>query len=234
MVTLLASGRDADVYDAGPGRVRREYRTPGFDVEHEVAAIEHVVAAGYPAPRVLDSGPSWIVSEAVSGPTMLEAILRQPSRTPELVEVLADLHERLHAIAAPPWLREAPERGDVVVHLDLHPGNVILGPDGPCVIDWTNVARGAGDADLAQTWLILATSTEAAPGAPAVAALVGPAVAKRFRRRVGDAGIERCLPTVAAMRLGDPNLHLGERARIRRLLNKQAVSQRKERHADIS
>ncbi len=29
-----------------------------------------------------------------------------------------------------------------IVHLDLHPGNVMLTAGGPVVIDWTNVAAG--------------------------------------------------------------------------------------------
>ena len=43
-----------------------------------------------------------------------------------------------------------------MLHLDLHPANVILSPDGPVVIDWTNGARGDAAADLALTWIILA------------------------------------------------------------------------------
>lgn len=31
--------------------------------------------------------------------------------------------------------------GDKVVHLDLHPLNVIIGPKGPVVIDWTGASR---------------------------------------------------------------------------------------------
>lgn len=38
-----------------------------------------------------------------------------------------------------------------MLHLDLHPGNVILTVAGPVVIDWTDVLRGDPALDLAQT-----------------------------------------------------------------------------------
>jgi aminoglycoside phosphotransferase (APT) family kinase protein len=49
-------------------------------------------------------------------------------------------------------------RGGGLVHLDLHPGNVVLTASGPMVIDWPNAARGDGLADVAYTWVILTTS----------------------------------------------------------------------------
>src|SRR5215470_15143795 len=45
-----------------------------------------------------------------------------------------------------------------VVHLDLHPLNVILASRGPVLIDWTNARRGASAADVAATWLVLAAA----------------------------------------------------------------------------
>src|SRR5207249_1316855 len=49
------------------------------------------------------------------------------------------LHEQLHRIAAPEGLGSA-GHGERLIHLDLHPENVILSPEGPVVIDWTNAA----------------------------------------------------------------------------------------------
>lgn len=40
-------------------------------------------------------------------------------------------------------------------HGDLHPGNVIIGPDGPVVIDWFDAARGDASADVARTSIFL-------------------------------------------------------------------------------
>ena len=38
--------------------------------------------------------------------------------------------------------------GGQVLHLDLHPGNVMLTDDGPFVIDWSNGCAG----EAGQTW----------------------------------------------------------------------------------
>ena len=53
-----------------------------------------------------------------------------------------------------PGMRRA-ERGDRLVHLDLHPLNVILSDKGPVVIDWPNAARGDGNTDVALTWVLI-------------------------------------------------------------------------------
>ena len=94
--------------------------------------------------------------ERIAGPTMLEDLGKRPWRAGAHARLLAELHARLHRIPAPDWLRAFPVEGDAVLHLDLHPANVILSPDGPVVIDWTNGARGDAAADLALTWIILA------------------------------------------------------------------------------
>lgn len=48
--------------------------------------------------------------------------------------------------------------GERIVHLDLHPGNVMPTPDGPVVIDWTNGWAGPASADVAMAYLIMASS----------------------------------------------------------------------------
>jgi thiamine kinase-like enzyme len=46
------------------------------------------------------------------------------------------LHRQLHAIPAPADLPAPLGEGTSLVHLDLHPGNVLLTASGPMVIDW--------------------------------------------------------------------------------------------------
>jgi Ser/Thr protein kinase RdoA (MazF antagonist) len=46
--------------------------------------------------------------------------------------------------------------GRGVCHFDLHPLNVLLGPDGWVVIDWITVAAGPSGADLARTLVLWA------------------------------------------------------------------------------
>ena len=66
--------------------------------------------------------------------------------------MLADLHASLHALPA----RRGFGPQDRVLHLDLHPDNVLLEARGPVVIDWCNSSGGPADLDIAMTALILA------------------------------------------------------------------------------
>jgi aminoglycoside phosphotransferase (APT) family kinase protein len=46
-----------------------------------------------------------------------------------------------------------------VLHLDLHPANVMLTGGGPVVIDWTNARVGPAGADVAMAYLIMGSAT---------------------------------------------------------------------------
>ncbi|MBN1094319.1 phosphotransferase [Blastococcus sp. TML/M2B] len=110
--------------------------------------------------------------------------------------------------------------GDALLHLDLHPDNVLLTADGPVVIDWTNAARGRPEVDVADAWL--AMSVGSVPGGRLQAAVVGAAqgtFARLFRRAAG-LDLAAALPVAAARRLADRNLGEGERAAVRRLADR--------------
>ena len=99
--------------------------------------------------------------------------------------MLADLHDRLHAIPGPEWLRQVPGDGTSLVHLDLHPLNVIMHPDrGPVVIDWANASRGDALFDIGVTYVLLTC-----PQMPGGAALR--TVAKPIRALLARAFVER-------------------------------------------
>jgi aminoglycoside phosphotransferase (APT) family kinase protein len=67
----------------------------------------------------------------------------------EVAAVRPDLAERgLHALSLLP-------DDDRLCHGDFHPGNVIISPAGPIVIDWPNATRGDPAADVARTLLLL-------------------------------------------------------------------------------
>jgi Ser/Thr protein kinase RdoA (MazF antagonist) len=148
-VNRIAYGRDADVFALGPSRVLRRYRAGG-DTTHEAAVMRHVASFGYPVPSVFEASGPDLVLERVAGPTLLAALVAGSVEARETAEVLGDLHARLHAV--PP--RAGAE--EPVVHLDLHPDNVILGPEGPVLIDWRNATDGPAALDLAVTALVLA------------------------------------------------------------------------------
>ena len=126
----------------------------------------YVAQHGYPVPRVeeISADGSELVMERIDGATMLEALSRQPWTLRRHASVLAALHDRLHEIPGPPWLDPFLAGGDCLVHLHLHPLNVILSPKGPVLIDWSNAARGAGPADVALTWLVMMAAEIQAEG----------------------------------------------------------------------
>ncbi len=156
---LLASGRDSDIFEFGAGKVLRRARD-GRSLESEAAVMDYARSHGYPVPAVheLLSGGTEMVLDRVMGPHLLEVVARQPWRLARMGGVLAALHTQLHEIPAPPGLRQSPDGGDRLLHLDLHPLNVLISPNGPMVIDWPNAARGHPATDVADTWLVLSAA----------------------------------------------------------------------------
>lgn len=148
---LIASGRDCDVYALGPDRVLRRSRH-GRDATPEAQLMTHLAAAGYPVPLVHDADGTDLVMERLAGPTLLAAWVAGAADQDTVAVTIADLHARLHALPA----RTAAHPGDRILHLDLHPDNVMLSDRGPVVIDWANAAEGPPDRDVAITLLILA------------------------------------------------------------------------------
>jgi hypothetical protein len=78
------------------------------------------------------------------------------------------LHSRLATVRAPaglPSVGEAAVAGaePVLLHLDLHPLNVLVDPDGQvvAVLDWANAAVGPADLELARTASILTFDPQA-------------------------------------------------------------------------
>ncbi|WP_155055570.1 phosphotransferase [Streptomyces blattellae] len=149
---LLGSGRTADVYEIDTAWVLRRSRQGWGNAAADGAVMEHVRAYGYPVPRVRLSGSSRtdLVMERLSGPTMLEACVAGSPGAQEAGATLARLLRDLHTI---PARRSRTAR---ILHLDLHPENVILTADGPRVIDWTNTEEGDPALDWAMSAVILA------------------------------------------------------------------------------
>lgn len=87
---LLASGRDADIFEAGPGIVMRRNRE-GRSLEGEAEVMEHVRRAGFPTPAVHGIGAQGteLFLERLVGPSMMDVFLRSPLRLPVLAKTLA-------------------------------------------------------------------------------------------------------------------------------------------------
>ena len=189
---LLAEGRASEIFDLGDGRVLRRFKRGG-NPELEARVMEHARAHGFPVPAVHEVREDALVLERVDGPTMLDAaeLERHPA-------VLADLHRRLH---------EIPYEGATLLHRDLHPENVILSPQGPVVVDWTNAGAGEPAFDVALVWVILVGT--------------GMPLAERFARDfvAHFDGWEAGLEDAIVFRLADRNVTDEERARVHLMRN---------------
>ena len=211
---LIGAGRAADVYALDERRVLRRYRN-GESSEREAAVMAYLAGAGFPVPRVHDASGPDLVLERLGGRDMLADLSARPWLARRHARTLAGLHDQLHAITAPPSLRAPFGPGGRVLHLDLHPGNVMLTAAGPVVIDWSNVAAGPAAADVAMAWLIIATSEVDAPPLllrPAISS-VRAVLLRRFRALVrDDPGPE--LARVARARMADRNVRPAEARRL--------------------
>jgi tRNA A-37 threonylcarbamoyl transferase component Bud32 len=198
----IAAGREADVFALDDERVLRRYRS-GEDVTAETAVMRYAAEHGYPVPRVHAARGPDLILERLHGPTMGEALVAGQLAVPDAAAMTADLLRRLHDLPRP------------ILHLDLHPENVLLTERGPVVIDWRNATEGPADLDTAMSALILAQvaigsivhplGTEAgrlldlflalAPGDPV--RLLDDAVARSRRYRILSVGEIGMLDTAA-------------------------------------
>ena len=109
----------------------------------EARTIAYAGEHGYPVPQIHEvrAGGTEIVMERIEGPMMMDEMMRQPWTH-------AALLPRARRPPRPPARDPGAATGcpiaggDRLVHLDLHPMNVMMTAAGPVVIDWTNAARG--------------------------------------------------------------------------------------------
>src|SRR5262249_51128805 len=151
-------------YEHSPGLVLRKTRD-GRSIAHEARIMQYVAEFGYPVPRIEDvrADGTEIVMERIDGPILMDHMIKRPWSMPATMRRLADLHDQLHDIPAPEWLRPLDPPGDAMLHLDLHPLNVMLSERGPVVIDWGNACRGDGLTDVAMTYVLMVGPRMPAP-----------------------------------------------------------------------
>jgi hypothetical protein len=213
---LLASGRDADVYDLGDGRVLRRHKD-GRPATKQADLLRYAAAHGYPVPVLHDASGPDLVLERLDGPEM-QAILR-PWNLGRNARILADLHRRLHEIPPMPGLTTRFGEPRSLLHLDLHPRNVLLTSRGPVVIDWANAANGPGEADVALMYVIGKTSTIDGRGLTLVMLRsLRDRFLDLFVTAAAEPGFAAVLPAVAHWRKRDENVTPTEQAALDRLL----------------
>ncbi len=208
---LIGHGRDGDIREFGPGKVIRTTHD-GRDLSREKAVMKWAADHGYPVPRVYDhDDPAAIVMDRLDGPSMLEDLGAHPWRSRRHARLLGRLHLRLAEIEAPDFLEHVAP-GNSLLHLDFHPENVILTPEGPRVIDWANAAAGPGDLDAAFTWVLLKTGHV---GGNIVMRTLTNMIRDRFANwfldAAGGKGVLRWAVEAAELRMLDPHIMAGER-----------------------
>jgi len=218
---LIAAGRAADVYDLGDGTVLRRYRTVGHDLELEARIMRYVAERSYPVPAVHSVDGSDLIMDRVEGDTMLDRLSAAPWKVVWYARVLARLQQRLARIEAPAWMladTADASRPQSVLHLDMHPMNVIMSPDGPVVIDWTNAAGGPAGFDSALTYVEVVTF-----GAETTVERIGQRVfARAFRRFRGRQAVDAYIGAACDHRLADTGTLPDERIAVAALRKKVA------------
>jgi Ser/Thr protein kinase RdoA (MazF antagonist) len=133
--------------------------------------------------RVSVDGRAGVILERIEGTDLLTELGRAPWTVLRAARICGSVQARTHGCrlgdGALPTLRSKLERqltsplvpaelaqiakklldtlpdGDALCHYDFHPANVMRSPKGPVVIDWPNATRGAPEADVARTLLLL-------------------------------------------------------------------------------
>ncbi|MFE7328636.1 protein kinase [Streptomyces sp. NPDC057565] len=135
LVALKTVRVDLDLDDGFRTRFRREIDTAGAVRSAYTATLVGGDASGR---------QPWLATEYVPGPSLAEAVTRGgPLPEPVVRAMGADLARALadmHAVR--------------VLHRDLKPGNVLLGPDGPKVIDF-GIAQAFDATQLTRTGVVV-------------------------------------------------------------------------------
>jgi len=161
---------------------------PRADREFAATRAVHAAGLPVPATYELIEveGRPGIVFERIEGVSLFGHTQARPWRLFAAIRLAAELHAEVHRRMAPPGLRSLHERiaedidasdvppadrraahdrlaslpdGAALCHGDFHPGNILLGPRGPVVIDWSGASRGDPVGDLACTSRLLRTAS---------------------------------------------------------------------------
>lgn len=138
-------------------------------------------------------GRFMVVFERIDGPSMWQAMLDAPTHIDRLTVDLVAIQRALFEASVPANIPDFVDRlarrisvvdsfsaaerteavdlaaslprGVALLHGDLHPGNILMGPRGPIVIDWFDAAIGHPIADIVRTSILLRSGMHL-PGAP--------------------------------------------------------------------
>jgi Ser/Thr protein kinase RdoA (MazF antagonist) len=137
-------------------------------IDTELAAAA-AAAAVLPVPALLDRAEVdenlAVRLERLPGRPVAEVVQQHPGLARTVGQNCGAVHQVLAEVPAPAGLRSAPGApagllagpAPRLLHLDLHPLNLLVSDDGELtgVLDWANAAAGHPDLDRARSWSIL-------------------------------------------------------------------------------
>jgi len=123
-------------------------------------------------------GRKGLIFERIQGPNMRDEMLGHILKAPKMIRAFAKLHTAVHQSEIPELnpvksrlkrdigqveilsqdqkskflkqLESLPDKQNLL-HFDFHPGQIIIAPDGPVVIDWITAGQGDPAADVARS-----------------------------------------------------------------------------------
>jgi len=165
--------------------LRPSFNPAILDAEVRALELAHRNGLPVPRPgeRVSIGSRSGVVLERIDGTDLLTELGRAPWTVFRSARMCGSVHAQMHGCGVddggfpmlkkrlegqlssplvPPEIAEIARKrletlpdGDALCHGDFHPANVMRAPHGPVVIDWPNATRGAPEADVARTLLLL-------------------------------------------------------------------------------
>lgn len=164
---------------------------PAFEAELTQALWQAGVPAPQVRDVIVVEGRPSVVFEHIPGPSMWQQMVAEPAEATALAVELASIQKRLQAVGIPPRIPELVDRlirkirqadalssqeqneaidlatslprGAALLHGDLHPGNVLMGPSGPVVIDWFDATIGHPVADIVRSSILMQPRPNEAP-----------------------------------------------------------------------
>lgn len=209
------------------------------DYEARIARAVHASGIPSPAAEEIIevNGRRGLIYERLDGTSMLQDMNAHPWMILKHARTLAELQVKINqqSIEGLPSYRERLEydirkvsllsaevrekvlallnglpEGNKLCHGDYHPGNVLLTPRGPVVIDWMTACCGSPWADLARTDMILSIGAKAAgKQVHPLLRLVIRLFARTYRNRYlvltpdHNHELNRWLPIISAARLNE-------------------------------
>jgi eukaryotic-like serine/threonine-protein kinase len=122
------------------------------EARHAAAVSHRGIAQVYDYDEAGPGQPPFLVMELVDGPSLTQVLARGPLDPARAMDVIAQAAAGLGAAHAAG-----------LVHRDIKPGNLLIGPDGTVKITDFGIAYAAGSAPLTRTGALIGTPAYLAP-----------------------------------------------------------------------